>query len=286
MKKFVIMLIVYAFVCSQSYAFNLSKTIKTGIFRNDVHAVKSLLNSQVRYANKEDYQKFIGTYDSSYINSDGLNYNDYSSLIKDIWNSYSKIKYGIKIQDINIKGDLAEVKILETSDANIQPAGNMPGVLKSRSNSIYYLKKIDNKWKVISDTVIDETTSMMYGEAQNIDIKLTAPKEIEENVEYTASLEFKIPENIIAIASIANNKVEYPQKPAKEVFRKMPDDNILERLFVSNSDNKNEYIIASIGLTRADVKDMGIKISLTGFGYKIIRVNVIPHKIEENNVEE
>ena len=56
----------------------------------------------------------------------------------------------------------------------------------------------------------------------------------------------------------------------------MPEDNILERIFRSNTDNVNEYIIASIGLTRADVKDMNIRLSLTGFGYKIKRVNIIP----------
>ena len=54
------------------------------------------------------------------------------------------------------------------------------------------------------------------------------------------------------------------------------EDNILERIFRSNTDNVNEYIVASIGLTRADVTDLSIKLSLTGFGYTIKRVNVIP----------
>ena len=50
----------------------------------------------------------------------------------------------------------------------------------------------------------------------------------------------------------------------------------MERLFTSNTDNVNEYIIASIGLTRAAVEDLNVKLSLTGFGYTIKRVNVIP----------
>ena len=99
-------------------------------------------------------------------------------------------------------------------------------------------------------------------------------------------MEFVPPEDTIAIASIASDKVEYPQKQAKEVFRKLPDDNILERLFISNSDNVNEYIVASIGLTKADVSDLSIKLSLTGFGYQIIRVNVLPEKQEDENVKD
>ena len=44
------------------------------------------------------------------------------------------------------------------------------------------------------------------------------------------------------------NKVQ-TQVQTKEVFRSMPEDNILERIFTSNDNNKNEYVIASIGLT-------------------------------------
>lgn len=59
----------------------------------------------------------------------------------------------------------------------------------------------------------------------------------------------------------------------------------MERLFISNSDNVNEYVVASIGLTKADVEDLSIKLSLTGFGYKIVRVNVIPKSEEAENVK-
>ena len=103
--------------------------------------------------------------------------------------------------------------------------------------------------------------------------------------EYTATLEFTPPAETLAIASIASDIVEYPQKPTQEVFRAMPDDNILERLFTSNTQNANEYIVASIGLTQTSVSDLSIKLSLTGFGYVIKRVNVIPETNESENVE-
>ena len=48
----------------------------------------------------------------------------------------------------------------------------------------------------------------------------------------------------------------------------------MERLFTSNNDNFNEYIVASIGLTKTAVDDLSVKLSLSGFGYLIKRVNV------------
>lgn len=283
MKKFLIITILLTFFTQAGYA-NDSSFFKLGIFNNDSHAIKSLLNSQVRYANKNNFKKFISTYDDKYVNSDGLTLSMYADLVKDVWETYDNIEYEIKIKNIEVKDDSAIVNVEEFSHAKIPAPNKMNGVLKSNANSIYYLKKVNGKWKVYSDSVFSENTSMLYGDAKDLDIKLTAPQEIPANTEYTASLEFIPPKDSIVIASIANDKVEYPQKQTKEVFRKFPDDNILERLFTSNSDNANEYVIASIGITKADINDLSIKLSLTGFGYQIIRVNVISK--EENSDKE
>ena len=283
MKKFLLTTLLFLLFVSQGYAAD--KTFKIGIFNNDARKVRTVLNSQIKYANKLNFNKFIATYDENYQNGDGYDLEVYSKLVKDLWENYDNIKYGIKIKDITFEEDgTAKVTLVESSHADIPVTKKMSGVLSSEANSIYYLKKIDGKWKVTSDQIINEVTSMLYGEAADLDIKLTAPNEVTPGYEYTATLEFTPPKDTFAIASIAKDKVEYPQKQAKEVFRKLPDDNILERLFIANSDNANEYVIASIGLTRADIKDMSIKLSLTGFGYQIIRVNVV--KPEESPKEE
>lgn len=290
MKKILFTLLLSSLIFQP--AFSAEKLWKLGIqdyFHQDARAIKKLLSSQVEFANKTDFKNFIATYDKNYINGDGFNLDTYSSLIKDIWNTYNKIEYDIKIKHISINDDNAIAELVESSYAEIPVSENMDGVLKSEASSVYYLKKVNGYWKVASDSVISETTSMLYGEAKNLDIKLNVPTQISANTEYTASLEFTPPSNSIAIASIANDKIEYPQGQTKEVFRKLPDDNILERLFTSNSDNVNEYVVASIGLTRAAISDVSIKLSLTGFGYQIARVNVVPqnkfikNKIEENN---
>lgn len=281
-KLFLTVFIFFCVICS-AHSANVSQIINQNHLNSDIRRVKSTLNAQVRYANKTNINKFVSTYDSSYKNADGYDLETYTSLVKDLWANYHNIKYGISIKNITFKKDIAEVELVETSFAEIPITKNLNGILKSEANSIYYLKKTGNKWKVISDKVIDEQTSMLYGTAINTDIKLTAPKEVEPNYEYTASLEFEVPQDTFAIASIAKDKVEYPQKQAKEVYRTMPEDHILERLFVANQDKCNEYIIASIGLTRADIDNMSIKISLVGFGYKIIRVNVKGAGIDVEN---
>ncbi len=288
MKK--ILSIITLFICllNPVFADDGNKNYFYNFFNNDSKEIRSLLKAQVKYANRTNFKKFISTYDESYLNADGLDLEKYSNLVKDVWNSYHNIEYRLEIKNIAINDDKAIVEVVETSNAVIPAEAKMEGTLNSISNSIYYLKKVDGKWKVYSDKVKTENTSMLYGDARFLDISLTAPNEIEANTEYTASLEFVPPEGVIAIASIANDKVEYPQKQAKEVFRKLPEDNILERLFVSNSDNMNEYVVASIGLTKADITDLSIKLSLTGFGYQITRVNVIPVKEDrdaENNVK-
>ena len=281
MKKRLILLITLFFISAQlSQGSEIQSLFKLNAIRNDSKEVKSLLNSQVKYANKANFKKFISTYDKSYINADGFTYETYSNIVKDVWETYDNIKYDIKIKDIQIDGDKATVNLTESSFANIPVSKDFKGILKSSADSVYYLNKINGKWKVVSDKTLDEKTSMLYGDAIGLDIDLRAPKEVEPGYEYTASLEFTPPEGTLAIASIAKDEVEYPQGQPQEVFRRMPDDNILERLFIANKNKRNEYIIASIGLTRADICSLSIKVSLAGFGYHIIRVNV---KDEESN---
>lgn len=263
-------------IIQPSYAWDFNNVFHIKTIDSEERAVKKVLNSQVKFANKTDFDKFISTYDKQYVNSDGFNLEVYSSLVKDIWKTYDSIKYGIKIKNISVENDKAVAELTETSYAEIPVSEKYTGELKSESNSVYYLKKIDGEWKVVSDSVIDETTTMLYGEARNLDIKLTVPTQIPALTEYSAMLEFTPPKETYAVASIASDKVEYPQKPAKEVYRVLPEDNILERLFTSNGDNLNEYVIATIGLTKAAVEDLNLKLSLTGFGYAIKRVNVIP----------
>lgn len=280
MKKLIILLFTFILATQQSYAWY------WGQWKSDEELVKNVLESQVKYANRTNFNKFIKTFDSSYVNSDGFNLETYSKLVKDIWKTYDNIVYDIDIKKVTINGNKASAEITETSFAEIKMTKAYEGELKSISDTVYDLEKINGRWKVVSDTVLDEKTSMLYGSAKGLDIKLTVPNNIEANKEYCATLEFTPPQDTLAIASIASDIVEYPQKPTEEVFRALPEDNILERLFTSNTKNANEYIVASIGITKTDICDLNLKLSLTGFGYAIKRVNVIHEKNGETNVKD
>lgn len=271
MKKYLLTLLLSILIIQPSYAWS----FQPNALDSEEKAVKKVLDLQVKYANRNNFDKFISTFDSSYVNSDGFDLEVYSKLVKDIWTSYRNVKYGMKFKNIDVKGDTATVEVLETSYAELPVTHVYHGELKSESNSIYSLKKINGKWKVVSDSVLDEETSMLYGEAKDLQYKLTVPNKIAPDTEYTATLELTPPKETIVVASLASDKVEYPQKPAEEVFRALPEDNILERLFTSNNENLNEYIVASIGLTKSSVENMNIKLSLVGFGYAIRRVNVV-----------
>ena len=275
MKRILASIITVLFLTAPTYAWNIDTLLDNCQQGRDVRAVKKLLKSQVKYANKNNFNRFISTYDEEYVNGDGFNLDTYSTMVKDLWEIYDNIEYDVAIKNIEINGNNAKVELTETSYADIDINSSYNGELKSSAESVYYLKKNNGKWKVVSDQVIDETTSMLYGDALGLDIKLSVPLTIEAGKDYIASLEFEPPKETFAIASIASDKVEFPQNPTKEVFRLMPNDNILERIFTSNTENLNEYIVASIGLTKTTITDMSLNLSLTGFGYTIKRVNVI-----------
>ncbi len=268
MKRIILTLFISLFFVQSSFALSLFD-------RSDEASVRRVVKSQIKYANNSNLKKLISTYDENYMNGDGLNLEVYSKLVQDIWNTYNDIEYDITVKNITIDNDKAVAEVIETSHAEVVTSHVVKGELNSVSNSVYYFRKTNKGWKVVSDKVLDETTSLLYGDALGLDIKLTVPDKVAPNTEYSAMLEFTPPENTLAIASLASDKVEYPQKQTEEVFRALPEDNILERLFTSNTDKLNEYIVASIGLTKTAVDDLSIKLSLTGFGYMIKRVNVI-----------
>ena len=286
MKKFILSSLILLLWNLPASAWDFNSFKNSCVDIKETIAVKNLLKSQVRYANKNNFEKFIATYDEKYVNGDGFNLDIYSTMVKDLWALYGGIEYAVEFKNVDINGDEAEVELIETSYANLDVNEAYDGELKSVANSVYNLRKSNGKWRVVSDRVIDETTSMLYGEAKDLDVKLFVPNEIEPGVDYVATLEFEPPEETYAIASIAADKVEYPQQPTKEVFRVLPEDNILERIFTSNNDNVNEYIVASIGLTKASITEASLKLSLTGFGYTIKRVNVVPKTENEKQAKD
>ena len=232
MKKFVQIILILFLLTQPCFAI----TNPLSNFFNDERAIRNLLESQIRQANRSNYNKYLSYFDKNYKNYDGFDLNTYSDLIKDVWASYQKVRYDIKIDKITVDKDKASVDLHEYTNAKIFDK-NLDGELKSVSDSTYYLTKNNKKWRIYSDKTLSESTYMLYGSAKNLDIDLITPNNVPANSEYCVSLAFVPPKDTIAIASIAVDMVEYPQKQTEEVFRAFPEDNLLERLFTANDKN-------------------------------------------------
>lgn len=288
MKKLIIIfLIAFLFTpasfASDNYIAYANKTSVAKQTQNLTKEIKQTLKTQISYTNSYNLEKLKEYYSNNYMNSDGFDKKTYFELVKKTWDMYPDIKYSIDITDICIVGNTAVVKVQEIANATTtEKVGeiDIKGYLKSTSDSIYYMEKIGDRWIVNSDSIISECTTLTYGEGNDVKMELVVPQVVPANTEYTASLNVTVPDKkMLVIASIGQEQITYPQVNSEEVFRKLPEDGILERIFRANKDNFNEYTVGSIGITRAKVlQNKEVKLLVTGLGYIITRTNVISAK--------
>lgn len=294
MKKLLLIFAVFLLFCPQSYAQdntvtgNIALLTKNGFFEksqattflNPIDEVKKTLCNHLKYSNSYNLEGLKALYADSYVNTDGLNKDLYFDLIKKTWESYPDIKYKIEIKNITIDNNTAIVQVDEVATATTASKSGVvaeKGLLESSSGSIYYLEKTNSGWLITSDYIVYEKTFLRYGSAKQMQVDLLAPVHILANTQYTATLEIVPPKSSLVIASIGRENITYPQTVAEEVFRKLPDDGILERVFKANDKNINEYAVASFGITKAEILNgTEIKIYVTGLGFVMSRINVVP----------
>ena len=250
------------------------------INRATYNDIKKVIDQQSAYTNKYDLKGLASLYANNFVNSDGFNKDVYFKLIEETWKTYPDITYKTEIKNIEFSDNYATVFTNEVAIATSQEEiGDLTaiGELYSTSQCVYYLEKQGAKWLINSEKIIEETSTLKYGDARYINIELNAPKQIGANKDYTTTLKVDAPKDSIVIASINKENIVYPQTKSDDAFRKMPDDNILERVFLSNKDNVNEYAVASIGITRAEnYTDNQIRVYMGGLAFIMTRINVIP----------
>lgn len=264
---------------------NILTTQKARIEQNRINRatyndIKKVIDQQSVYTNKYDLKGLATLYAKDFVNSDGFNKDVYFKLIEETWKTYPDITYKTEIKNIEFSDNYATVFTNEVAIATSQEEiGDLTaiGELYSTSQCVYYLEKQGAKWLINSEKIIEETSTLKYGDARYINIELNAPKQIGANKDYTTTLKVDAPKDSIVIASINKENIVYPQTKSDDAFRKMPDDNILERVFLSNKDNVNEYAVASIGITRAEnYTDNQIRVYMGGLAFIMTRINVIP----------
>lgn len=244
--------------------------------------IATFFANHTTYSTRHELEKLKTLYSDTYLNSDGFDKQVYFDMIAKTWSQYPDVAYSTIIKDIYIDGDYAIVQTKELAYGNAQESFENikgPGLIQSDSYTFYYLQKIGNYWKVTSNDVLYENTSLRYGDAKNINFSLNAPSQVKSGEDYTAKLNISVPNNAFILASISNEPITYPQKQPNDVFRNIKKDGILERVFISNNNHFNEYAIASVGITRASIVDKkSIDVRVTGMAFIMKRVNVIEEK--------
>ena len=245
--------------------------------QNEIRTLLKNHNKAIQQNRLKDIKVF---YDDNYKSADGYNLEDLTTMLEKAHKTYGNIKYKTKINNITAFDNWALVQMSDTSIAKIYPDNNKKnkdkmGVLEGISSYVVYLKKTNDGWKIISDDVLMEETSLKYGIANKINMDLVTPAFIKNGEEYDLSLKMDKPDDIIALASISREEITYPPIDAQEKFRKFPSEGELERLVKANNKNLDEYAVASVGFTKVSFSEEEAKarIEILGMAYIMKRIN-------------
>ncbi len=264
---------------------------QTRIEKNIYRDIENLFAKQDDFAKKYDLEGLKAIYGDNFINNDGYNKELYFGFVKDTWESYPDITYKTEIKSIKLNGEYATVETYETAVATTRDDAALPGAigeLHSSSNCIYHLEKVFDKWLITGEHVLDETSTLKYGDARYVKMALDSPAMVSAGQSYNANLKVDLPPGVIVIASINQEKIADPSVKPEEKYRRLPDDQTLSRIFSANTDNLNEYNIASVGITHTEaVSDTRFRVYMNGLAFVMTRVNVVPKnnfaKPEETN---
>ena len=237
---------------------------------NERKEIENLLDTIETQWNEHNIDAVMSNYADEYINNDGLDKKAVTELTRDFWKTYPDAKSSSKTRQIRIDGPFATV---ESRDMAVGTTSKpMPGIgtkgeLNSISEGQLYIKKLGLFWKIIGDRIDYEKVRVAYGLARDLDISFAAPEQVKSGKHFSAKLELKLPTNLTAIGSITHQTLEYPQPQPADSWRPL-DAPVLERVMEANNDNRNELLLATVGITNAAHS------SLMGIEFLTRRLNV------------
>ena len=250
--------------------------------------IRNLFKDYENCGNKHQLNKLKSFYHQNYVNSDGFSYSSYFDLVQQTWNLYPDMKYSFEVKNVDVTGDYATVQIKESATGTAKDPSEYlddKGFLESDAEFIYYLKKFGNQWKIISDSAIYEKTFVKYGDAKDIAFDVVAPGMTAAGEEYSVTFAADVPKDRILLGSITNEKITFPTERPKEVFRKIKESGMLERIVTANNEGFNEQAVVSVGVTKTEInKDKNLKLSVSGVAFLMTRVNVV--QIKHKNLSE
>lgn len=256
------------------------RTEQRQINKENIREIKELFRLHTQYANTHDVKGLEPLYADNYINNDGFNKEVYFKSIKSTWESCQDLTYTTNILSININGDNASVNVEETANGTIKETiDSVPvsGEIHSISKSIYQLVKINNKWYISGETALTDESSLLYGDARFMNIEIQSPQQVGAGEDYTVTLKVDADKDTFIVGSIDHDPVVFPTKPPKSELRAMPQSQILERIIRANTDNINEYAVASMAISKVKNKgESNFNIYMSGLACVMKRINVIP----------
>lgn len=231
--------------------------------------------------NKHDLVGLKKIYSEEFVNTDGFNRNQLFTLMKKTFENYPDFKSSIQIENIVVLNDYAMVFIKQDVNATTKAISKITGDKGSYTavlQSILYLKKINNSWKIYSENVIFENSKLAFGTAKNVNASLNVPQKVLVDTDYCAGVNIDLPVGFSAIASINNTQIIEGFGLSGETFRQVPPDKAsLERVLRANNNNNNEAVVASVGFTQTS-EDMfkKPKVDISGLLMLMKRVDIIP----------
>ena len=243
--------------------------------------IETFLNNIETLWNDHNLDAVMSYYADDYINNDGLDKKAVTELTKDFWKTYPDAKSSSKTKEIRIDGNYATV---ESRDMAIgTTAKEMPGIgtkgdLNSISEGQLYIKRLGTAWKIIGDRIDFEKVRVAFGLARSLDASFSAPEQVKSGKAYSAKLELALPQGLLAVGSITSQALKYPQPQPADLWRQL-DGSVLERVMPANGNNRNELLMATVGITNKEHS------ALMGIAFLTRRLNVVPNAQEEAGEE-
>jgi len=248
----------------------------------DEKEIKSTLKKLDKFVANRNTDGIASIISDTFISNDGFSKEAYIKMLKKSWDLYPDLKSSSKIERIKIDGENAQVYVIDSAKGKLSSETSKlekSGTVTIQTESIMFMQKYGSEWKLQSIYTVKENSILAYSDAQLLKINLTAPSQVAQGTPYCAKLQIDLPSNYIPFASITNDKIEYPPTVPEMVFKSPAADGILERIVNANSEGKNEYAVATIGITKPIIsKDNKIVIKISGMAVAITRVNVISNK--------
>lgn len=257
--------------------------------KQDIKLIRDLFSEHNRYANLHDSAKLALLYSDKYINNDGFNKEVYFKSIESTWKSCEDLTYSTKILSITVNGDYASVNVEETANGTVTETYNymqIAGEIHAVSKGLYHLEKVNGKWYIAGETSISDESSLLYGDARFMNIELQTPAQVSSGEAYTTTLKVDADDDTFIMGSIDHDMTTYPTKTPTPELRAVSRSQILERIINANSDNLNEYAVASLVISKVKpVSEENVRIYMSGLACIMKRINVVP-KNDFINVED